>query len=116
MTIITRLAECVSINVKGKGTRNVFAGFTKQSPFYCIENNFFGEKITVSGLITATDIINQLKGKELGKELLIPISMLRHDENVFLDNLTTTDIEKALGVKVVVVENDGFDLLEKLLN
>ena len=83
---------------------------------FSIKNNFFGEKITVSGLITATDIINQLKGKELGKELLIPISMLRHDENVFLDNLTTTDIEKALGVKVVVVENDGFDLLEKLLN
>ena len=81
-----------------------------------IKNNFFGEKITVSGLVTATDIINQLKGKELGKELLIPISMLRHDENVFLDNLTTTDIETALGVKVVVVENDGFDLLEKLLN
>ncbi len=83
---------------------------------FSIKNNFFGEKITVSGLVTATDIISQLQGKELGKELLIPISMLRHDENVFLDNLTSTDIETALGVKVVVVENDGFDLLEKLLN
>ncbi len=80
-----------------------------------IKNNFFGENITVSGLITATDIINQLKGKDLGDEILIPISMLRHDEDVFLDNLTIADVEKALKVKVVVVENDGFDLLEKLI-
>ena len=83
---------------------------------FSIKNDFFGEKITVSGLVTATDIISQLQGKELGKELLIPISMLRRDENIFLDNLTTTNIETALGVKVVVVENDGFDLLGKLLN
>ncbi len=82
---------------------------------FSIKNDFFGEKITVSGLVTATDIINQLKGKDLGEEILIPISMLRHDENVFLDNLTTIDLEKALNVKVVTVENDGFQFLEKLL-
>ena len=81
-----------------------------------IKNNFFGEKITVSGLITATDIINQLNGKDLGEEILIPISMLRHDEDVFLDNLTINDVEKALNVRVVVVENDGYDFVEKLLN
>lgn len=80
-----------------------------------IKNNLFGEKITVSGLVTGSDIINQLKGKNLGKSILIPISMLKHDEDVFLDNITISDVERELGVKVVVVNNDGYDLLEKLL-
>ncbi len=80
-----------------------------------IKNKFFGEKITVSGLITAGDIIEQLKNEDLGEELLIPISMLRRDEDVFLDNLTVADVEDALGTKVVVVENDGYDFIEKLL-
>ena len=57
-----------------------------------IKNTFFGEKITVSGLVTGGDIINQLKGKNLGKYLLIPISMLKHEEDVFLDNVTVADI------------------------
>ncbi len=80
-----------------------------------IKNNFFGENITVSGLVTAGDIIDQLKGKDLGEEILIPVSMLRHDEDIFLDNLCIGDIEKSLNVRVVVVENDGYDFLEKLL-
>ncbi len=80
-----------------------------------IKNNFFGENITVSGLVTAGDIIKQLKGKDLGEEILIPISMLRHDEDVFLDNLTTGDVERELNTKVVVVENDGYDFVQKLL-
>ncbi len=79
-----------------------------------IKNNFFGDKITVSGLVTAGDIIEQLQDKELGDEILIPVSMLRHEEEVFLDNLSISDVEKALNVKVVVVENDGYDFVEKL--
>ncbi len=82
---------------------------------YRIKNNFFGENITVSGLVTAGDIIEQLKGREIGKTLVIPKSMLRHDEDIFLDNLTVKDVEEALGVKVVSVNNDGFELLEELL-
>ncbi len=81
-----------------------------------IKNEFFGEKITVSGLVTGGDIIKQLKGKDLGEVLLIPISMLRHDEDVFLDNLTISDIEKALDIKVKVVESDGFDFFRKLID
>lgn len=81
-----------------------------------IENNFFGNKITVSGLVTATDIIAALKGCDLGEYLLIPISMLRHEEDVFLDNLTVADVERELGIKVKTVQNDGFDLLEMLLS
>ncbi len=80
-----------------------------------ITNNFFGEKITVSGLVTGGDIINQLSGKDLGDAILIPTSMLRHDEDIFLDNLTISDVERELGVRVVKVQSDGFELLDELL-
>jgi len=80
-----------------------------------IKNNFFGKKITVSGLVTGGDIISQLKEEELGEYIMIPASMLRHDDVVFLDNTTIMDVEKALNVKVEVVQNDGYDLLKKLL-
>lgn len=80
-----------------------------------IKNTFFGEKITVSGLVTGGDIINQLKGKDLGKYLLIPVSMLKHEEDVFLDNVTIADVERELDIKVRVVANDGFELLDALL-
>ncbi|MBQ2931667.1 MAG: DUF512 domain-containing protein [Clostridia bacterium] len=80
-----------------------------------ITNNFFGKKITVSGLVTATDIISQLKGKDLGKYLLIPSSMLRHDDDVFLDNLSISDVERELDTEVVVVSNDGDEFFDTLL-
>jgi len=80
-----------------------------------IKNTFFGEKITVSGLVTGGDIIKQLKGKKLGRYLLIPLSMLKHEEDVFLDNTTIADVERELNIKVRVINNDGFDLLDELL-
>jgi len=80
-----------------------------------IKNNFFGENITVSGLITGGDIIKQLKGEKLGKYLLIPKSMLKHDEEVFLDDTTISDVEKELDVNIKVVSNDGFEFLDELL-
>ena len=82
---------------------------------YQIINYFFGETITVSGLLTAGDIIEQLKDKELGDAIIITSSMLKHDTDVFLDDLTVSDVEKALGVRVIVSENDGYDLLDKIL-
>ena len=78
-----------------------------------IKNIFLGETITVAGLITAGDLIEQLKGKDLGRELLIPRVMLNHDM-VFLDDKKICDVEKELNIKVIVVENDGYDLLNKL--
>ena len=80
-----------------------------------IINNFFGETITVAGLITAGDLINQLKGKNLGDELIIPKVMLKADEPVFLDDLTVSDVEKALNIKVTASANDGYEYLNKLL-
>lgn len=80
-----------------------------------IKNTFFGESITVSGLVTGGDIITQLKGEKLGKYLLIPINMLKHEEAVFLDNTTVSDVEKALNVTVQVVANDGYAFFESLI-
>ena len=80
---------------------------------YAIRNEFFGESITVSGLLTGGDIINQLKDKDLGDEILIPENMLRTDTEVFLDDVTVTELSEKLGIKVRVVSN-GYDLAEKL--
>ena len=82
---------------------------------YAIKNDFFGHQIKVAGLVTARDLIAQLKGKELGERLLIPTNMLRHGENVFLDDLTVKDVERELNVKVIDIPQDGADLLYAML-
>ena len=73
-------------------------------------NDFFGHTINVAGLVTGGDILNQLKGKDIGKRLLIPRNMLRHGEGVFLDDVTIDELEEKLGVTVRIVEQDGDDL------
>ena len=82
---------------------------------YAIKNNFFGERITVAGLVTATDIIDQLGNCELGECLLIPSVMLRQEGYMFLDSITLTELSQRLGVPVIPVENDGYELIEKIL-
>lgn len=72
-----------------------------------ITNNFFGERITVAGLITATDIVEQLKDKDIGDALLIPECMLRAGEEVFLDDYTVTDVMLTLQVKPYIVKSNG---------
>lgn len=81
---------------------------------YAIKNNFFGEKITVAGLITATDIYDQLKDKKLGDTLLIPSSMLRAEGDMFLDSVTVDELSQKLDVKIVVVDNDGYALIDAI--
>ena len=83
---------------------------------YPIENKFFGPKITVTGLITGRDIIDQLKGEELGDELLIPCVMLKGNEDIFLDDVTLNQLSDSLGIKVKKVENDGMDFINAILN
>ena len=80
-----------------------------------IRNDFFGENITVAGLITGQDIIAQLKGKELGDVLLLPIAMFKSGEEILLDDLTREDIEKALQVKVNIVKSSGQDFIDAVL-
>ena len=72
--------------------------------------------MTVAGLVCGQDLIAQLKGKELGSELLIPSTMLRHEQDRFLDDVTREEVEEALSVTLTTTENDGFDLLEKILS
>ncbi len=85
-----------------------------QGTVYAIENHYFGTTIDVAGLVTATDIMAQLKGRPLGERLLIPANMLRHGGNVFLDDYTVEDVEKQLGVPVMVSESDGFSLIDTI--
>lgn len=78
---------------------------------YGIRNDFFGEKITVSGLLTGQDLLAQLKGQVLGSELLLPVSMLRSGEQVFLDDMTVEELEKALQIRIRIVKSSGYDFV-----
>lgn len=83
---------------------------------YCIENHFFGERITVTGLLTGTDIIQQLKDKELGDELLLPCNVLKADEPVFLDDITLNEMGQALQVPINIIQSEGADLVDKVIS
>ncbi|MCI5958470.1 MAG: DUF512 domain-containing protein [Lachnospiraceae bacterium] len=81
-----------------------------------IRNDFFGERITVSGLLTGQDLIAQLKGLSLGEKLLLPQNVLRSGENYFLDDITVPQLEEALQVQVDIVKSSGQDFVETVLN
>lgn len=117
---ISRRVSLATGKAAGAFLREEIAKITKKFPglsctVYEIENNYFGENITVAGLITATDLIKQLRGKDLGEELLIPGVMLRHEQDKFLDDLTIQDVQDGLGVSVKTVDNDGSQFLMALL-
>ncbi len=82
---------------------------------YAIRNDFFGELITVSGLLTGQDILAQLKDKPLGSRLLLPQNVLRSGETVFLDDLTVAELEKTLQVKINIVKSSGCDFIDAVL-
>lgn len=82
---------------------------------YAITNEFFGERITVSGLLTGQDIRRQLTGRELGERLLLPQNVLRSGETVFLDDLTLEELEKALQVPINIVKSSGRDFVNAVL-
>ena len=80
-----------------------------------VKNEFFGEQITVAGLLTGQDLIAQLKGKDLGDRLLITSSMLKCNEPVFLDDTTVAEVENALQIKIFIVESSGTNLIECMI-
>ncbi|MBQ8525358.1 MAG: DUF512 domain-containing protein [Clostridia bacterium] len=82
---------------------------------YRIKNDFFGEKITVTGLLCGRDIINQLKGKSLGEYLILSESMFKDDCDIFLDDTTLGEVEAALGVKIIKTDNSGMDFVNSLM-
>lgn len=102
---IKELAEKVASETGGRVTVHV----------YKIINRFFGENITVSGLLTATDMAEQLVGKELGDELLIPHNALKADEDIFLDDVTLDEFSKRLGVKVTPAKDSGAEFVSAVL-
>lgn len=82
---------------------------------YPIRNDFFGELITVSGLITGGDLIAQLRGQELGDRLLLPCNMFRSGEEVFLDDVSLAEVEEALQVRADIVKSSGQDFIDAVL-
>ncbi len=99
----------------------LISSLKEKFPKVCVKvmpiiNDFFGHMINVSGLIVGQDLISQLKGRDLGSEVLIPECMLRRNEDVFLDDVTTKDAEESLGVKITCVQNTGEALLASILN
>ena len=100
--------------------REMATDFMKEFPGYEVEvvdirNDFFGERITVSGLVTAQDLIAQAKDRELGDSIAIPCNMLRSGERVFLDDQTVEDVQNALQVPVIIVKSSGLALFEAML-
>ena len=91
------LAKCDNIGSKAHGV-------------YVLENEFFGHGVTVAGLLTGRDLLAGLKGRELGERLLIPSCMLRYGEEVFLDDMTVSELSEALGVPVEITGPRGADL------
>ena len=87
----------------------------KNIEVFAIRNDFFGESITVSGLLTGQDLLAQLSGKQLGKKLLLPCSLLRSGEEVFLDDMTLTELKNSLQVDIVIVNSNGQDLYDAFL-
>ncbi len=82
---------------------------------YEIRNDFFGEMITVAGLLTGQDIREQLSGKELGERLLLPQCVLRAGDDVFLDDVHLHELEKSLQVPIDIVKSSGWDFIEAVL-
>nr|WP_270260794.1 DUF512 domain-containing protein [Ruminococcus bromii] len=80
-----------------------------------IKNNFFGGGVNVSGLVTGGDLIDQLRDDDLGDRLIIPSSMLRFENDLFLDDVSTDDVERELCVTLVPVNNNGNDLVEAVI-
>lgn len=80
-----------------------------------VENKLFGDKITVAGLLCGNDIFNRLKNEDLHDELLIPLVSLRHERDLFLDDVSVDELGKKLDIKITPVENDGRILLNSIL-
>ena len=80
-----------------------------------IRNDFFGERITVSGLLTGQDIVAQLKGRDLGSEVKLPESVVRAGTDVFLDDYTVPQVSETLQVRVVTIKSNGYDFVDSLI-
>ena len=106
-----RVGEIIKTSYKQK--QQTFEGL--QVDVYRVINHFFGESITVAGLLTGRDIVGQLQDKDLGDCLLIPENTLRAGEDTLLDDMTVDQLSAALGVPVCPSANDGVGFVESVL-
>ena len=112
VTLVTGLLAYETINNSANKLMELFPRLTIN--VYPIVNNFFGEKITVSGLLTGFDIMDQLKGKNLGDVLYLPINLLRSGEDILLDDVRLCDIERTLQVKTDIVKSSGWNFVHTI--
>ncbi|NBH14569.1 DUF512 domain-containing protein [Lachnospiraceae bacterium] len=113
---LTIATGCLAAPVIQELTQKFMRSFPKvRVEVIPIVNHFFGEQITVSGLLTGRDLMEQLKNRELGNRLLLPCNLLRSGEEVFLDDVTLSQLEDTLQVKIDIVKSGGQDLVSCLL-
>ena len=113
VSVVTGMAAYEHISSLAKDLAERVDGLTVN--VYPIVNNFFGSSVTVAGLITGGDVVEQLKGRALGDELLFPAVMLRADGDVFLDDMTPAELSARLEVPVRASESDGAKFISALL-
>ena len=113
VSIATGVASYPMISEMAKRLESFIKGL--KVSVYEIKNRFYGESITVSGLLTGKDISEQLSGKDLGEELFIPENCLKDGEDVFLCGMTVDELSSALEVNVTVSENDGYEFVRAIL-
>lgn len=80
-----------------------------------VKNRFFGESITVTGLLTGQDIVNALKDTNLGNRVLLSENILKADEEIFLDDMTLNEFKEVLQVDVSIVQSNGYDFVDCIL-
>ena len=113
VTIATGKAAAPSLKKHMQKIREKYPNV--QAEVITIINYFFGESITVSGLITGKDLMEQLEGRDLGDCLLLPCNMLRSGKNVFLDDVTVEEVEERLKTPVQIIDEPGSDLVKAVV-
>ncbi len=113
VSMVTGMAALPLIEECAKKAMEKFSGLTCY--VYGIANEFFGENITVTGLLTGKDILNQIKGKPLGDALLLPATTLRREGDLFLDDVSLEGFEQSVGLPVVLTGGDGYSFVDALV-
>ena len=114
VSIVTGKAAYNFISSLAERLEKSFEGLTVK--VYMTENDFFGHSVTVAGLLTGIDVYNRLKDEELYEELLIPAVMLRHEGDLFLDNMSIDELSEKLNVKITPVSCDGYEFVDTILS
>jgi len=114
VSLATGVLAAPYINKMAKKLTDKFPGI--KIMVYTIENHFFGEDITVAGLLTGVDLLKQLKGQPLGEYLLFPDVLLRNGETVLLDDVTVEEIESTLQTRIRIVQSDGKSFIDAIIH